>query len=726
MNDTTTKRHAPVIGWSAAIALLLIAAPVAHADSGIKLAISPTASPDVPKGGRMTLTLTDKNHACPDNQYSYSIDPPPVGSALVSGNQLVYMNDGTHGYLTTDKKASKFKVYIRCNSTGKRDDKKLKPYDSTAGGGGGGTGGGGGGTGGGGSGSGGAGSGGSGGSLPPPSPSAGKVIFDNTSNPNTAAIGANLIFIAGGSKGATAIKTGYGGNAINILDFQTLVRDAGVTPHDLLLYIGNDPKVVNDQKLGKKGAFDFFANGRHLFDLERLRSTADWLSQDSNGNGIPDHIAPDPGVPYGTYGTLSMRQFIDNIVNDRTMYGIVRVKVPLELQSSAGGTARNALNQVVNANQIYGFCSNASAGLCSCAPGKSGFGSIKPGASVCGMGIPPSAKIKVRGALLWDFVDNMTGRAIPLANLPFVPRALYFKVEIPILVNAEGDLDNDGAMDNMPYIKSLTASMSGTNPINITNTIATIDYNRVPQVAKDAYLHATGTPLTAAEFARLNRPTQYHLLMPSGYETGWADAFDRLNITARTWASLPPAGCISQSGGACSKFSVPPGIGGILTANDIRSDAFEDIPTYLYSGGLIDMHHHVNISGLVYVPQGMELEAKDSTAPTQQYIYGAVVVRDTFYIEAKTNTITVFSAGPETYSTALTTLSSASTSRGPALSTLGYGGTAHSGGGSGGTPAGSAAPSTGTVCIGCSGSGASSSGSGGTPGAVRWVEIHPR
>ncbi len=691
---------------------LFLAAPQAVAGNGPKLAYTPNQPLDIPKGGAVILNLYDRNNACPGNDYSYSFDTPPVGAAVLVGNRLLYTNDGTGGYLTTDKNANKFKIHIRCNTTGKTDKKNLKPYDSTAPGGGGGGGGSGGG---------------GGGSLPPPSSSAGKVIFDNTSNPNTAAIGANLIFIAGGSKSATAIDNGFGGNAINILDFQTLVRDTAVVPHDLLLYIGNDPKVVKDKQLGQKGAFDFFANGKHLFDLNRLRSTADWLSQDTNGNGIPDNITPDPGVPYGTYGTLSMQQFVDNIVNGRTMYGIVRVKVPLELQSSASGTVRNALNQIVGANQIYGFCSNATAGLCTCAPGNSGFKSIRAGANVCGLTIPANAKIKVRGSLLWDFVDNMTGRAIPLANLPFVPRALYFKVEIPILVNAEGDLDDDGAMDNMPYIKSLTATMSGTNPINITNTIPPIDYNRVPQVAKDAYLNATGTVLTATEFAKLNRPTQYHLLMPSGYETGWADAFDKLNISAATWSTLPPASCVGQNGGACNKFAVPSGKSGILTANDIRSDQFEDIPTYLYSGGLIDMHSHVNISGLIYVPQGMELEAKDSAAPTQQYVYGAVVVRDTFYIEAKTNTITVFSAGPETYSTAMTTLSSATTKRGPALAELGYGKGTHGGRGGGSGSAGTTTPLTSTICIGCTGANGNAAGNGAnTVGDVRWVEIHPQ
>jgi len=560
----------------------------------------------------------------------------------------------------------------------------------------------------------------------------GDVILDNTSSPNTAAIGANLIFISGGNKSVTAIESGTGGNAINITDFQTLVRDTSVTPHDLQLYIGSNPKVVSDQNFGTKKAFNFFTAGKHLFDLNRLRSTADWLSQDTNADSIPDNISPDVGVAYGTYGTISMRQFVDNMASGRVMYGVVRVKVPLELPTSATGTARNALGDTVNANTIYGFCSNATAGLCSCAPSSKKtltgglFKSIKVGSMVCGVTMSSAARIKVKGALFWDFVDNLTGEAIDLPQLSYIPRDLYFKVAIPIQVDWASDVNDDGAMDNMPYIKGLTTAMTGANPINITNSIAPIDYAKVVPSAKAAYLYATGKTLTASEFSMLNRPTQYHMLMPSGYETGWADAFSKLNLTAATWASLPPSTCISQTGGSCTKFGVPPGKTGVLTPDDIRSDSFEDIPTYMYSGGLIDMHSHVNISGLVYVPQGMELEAKDSTAPTQQYIYGAVVVRDTFYIEAKINTITVFSAGPETYSTAVTTMSSASTNAGPAFANLSYNGTSSGGGGTSGG-ASSTPPSAATICLGCGMPSGSSGGGGasGAAGAVRWVEVHP-
>lgn len=152
-----------------------------------------------------------------------------------------------------------------------------------------------------------------------PATATGDVILDNTSTPGAAAVGANLIFYAGGGKTSTAICTGTGGNAISINDFQTLVRDTSVTPNDLLLYIGRDASVVQDQNFGTTKAYNYFADGQHLFDLNRLRATADWLSQDLNGNGVPDNISPDADVPYGTYGTLTLPQFLDNVANGRTM-----------------------------------------------------------------------------------------------------------------------------------------------------------------------------------------------------------------------------------------------------------------------------------------------------------------------------------------------------------------------------------------------------------------------
>ena len=88
--------------------------------------------------------------------------------------------------------------------------------------------------------------------------------------------------------------------------------------------------------------------------------------------------------------------------------------------------------------------------------------------------------------------------------------------------------------------------------------------------------------LDGTEFATLSKPTQYHLLMPSGYADGWAEAFDKLNITATTWGTMPPNNCVTDMGTTCKKYKVPSGVTGIMTANDVRSSEFEDIPSYLF------------------------------------------------------------------------------------------------------------------------------------------------
>jgi len=458
-----------------------------------------------------------------------------------------------------------------------------------------------------------------------------------TSTVSTIALQGNLSIKAGCGKGSTTIGRGvYGGNAINIVGFHTLLRDSSTTPHALKLVVGLDPSIVSDSNFGTGKQLNYFASGNHLFELNRLRSTADSLSADADGNGIPDHISPDPGVPYGSYGTLTMKQFLQNVAAKRTVYGIVRVLVPLEKGNGSGSL--NALGQRVPSGTLYGFCSS-DAGLCSCAPG-SDFSKIKENTTICGVSLPADTQIRVKGSLLWDFVDNLTGQPIPLSELPFDPRQLYFKVEVPILVNWANDKDGDGALDNIYAIKAVSWGLS-TGIITSPN----ISYADVPQESKDAYRYRTGRALTQAEFAALNDPTRYHLLMPSGYPDGWAEAFDRLNLTGTQWAALPPDSCRTGLGHACPKFKTPP-VSGVLTADQVRDDRFEDIPSYLYSGGLIYMHDHVNVSGLVYVPQAMELEAKDSSLPTRQYISGSVLVRDGFYIEAKDNTVTVMSSDP--------------------------------------------------------------------------------
>ena len=555
------------------------------------------------------------------------------------------------------------------------------------------------------------------------------IIFDMTANPGDVAIVTNLQFVGAGSKSDTAIDDGYGFNTLNIRDFHVLSRDITEAPNALKLTVGETANNVAEDQFGAETQLMFFADGNHLFDLDRLRVSADWMAQ-------PGNLNPDSGVLPGTYGTLSFYQFLQNIQNTTTMYGFVRVKIPLELGGcldTSGNCDKNALGGVVDPADLYGFC-QSSTGLCSCAP-QDKFKIVeynKPDKNpMCGLSMTSTAQIRVKGSLLWDFVASVdnpaaglsAGDPIPLSLLPWAPRELYFKVEVPIMVNWESDDDLNGAMDNMVNIANV--SRGGTDGL-IGAPGITFDMVAPSNFAE--YLFHTGNVLTAEVFATLDNASKYHLMMPSGYATGWADAFDKLNITGSIWQSIP----------AQPAYGLPDGFDNtILTAAVVRDYSFEDIPTYLYSGGLIDMHDHVNISGLVYVPQGLELEAKNKgpanndniNATTWQYVIGAIVVRDTFYVEAKDNTITVISSDPTSYSTAIVNSAIIAAQGGGGLvpsSTFVFSGSG-AGGGTGGDGTNTGYIAGDNLCFtGCTAGSTGSAGSTPPPGANRWIEVRPQ
>ncbi len=541
----------------------------------------------------------------------------------------------------------------------------------------------------------------------------GDVIFDTTANPGDGAIDVNLNFIAGGGKSDTAIDDGVGGNVINITDFQVLSRNIAQDPNQLKLFVGASQNTIADDRFGTDDQNTQFADGGHLFDLDRLRSIADWMSSGA--------LAGKTILSNGTYGTISYLQFLKNIRDGITMYGLVRVQIPLELgasdcDSNKSDCTMNALGASGNSD-LYGLC-QSTAGLCSCAATTDA--DIKVGDTICGITMSATSRIKVRGSLFWDFVASQDsadtglnqGDPIPLANLPFVPRELYFKVIIPIQVNWEHDLDDDGAMDNMDYIKQI--SDAGTDGATLTNKL---DYLRVPASSKADYEYYTGVVLTKGVFDALDIPSQYHLMMATGYTTSWVEAFQKLGINGSDWTSIP---------GINPPLSLPNGVTGAITLNDVRSDSFEDIPAYLYSGGLIDMHDHVSISGMLYVPQGMELEAKKDYV--RQYVIGAVVVRDTFFIEAKTGTVTVFSSDPSSYSTALLSASAAAAVT-PGTFVPSIPVFEGSGGGSSPDPDVDDGGAPGSCYTGCAEGSGSGPGSAAAPpgpaGARRWIEVRP-
>ncbi|VAW83657.1 hypothetical protein MNBD_GAMMA16-1793, partial [hydrothermal vent metagenome] len=525
----------------------------------------------------------------------------------------------------------------------------------------------------------------------------GSVVLDNTANSDRRAIAANLKFLAGCSREESTIgyksggqdEAGQGANVINIDDYQIINR------HDddekLKVYVGALHDVVDSLRYADASTkINYFKPGEHLFDLDQLRYAADWISF---GNGNLPNMSE---AAKGASGTLTMQQFLKNIQDGKVMQGVVRVKIGLEKGTCGADCTRNSAGEPAVPADIYGFCSaDNTSGLCACAPSNrqnltlgNHFDGISPGFELCkdengdSIILPAKSKIMVKGSLLWDFVDAETEEPIELRKLPFLPSKLYFKVNVPIVINSGYDDDYCGGVDytecqenqvssnlksclgaanndnisrwdaylnssslapdfieQMIYINGLT-SQAGSDPGTVIDVNpANIKFCMVPQSSRDIYKAIKGSDLTASLFSNLARADQYHLLMPSGYVKRWAEAFSTLGMTVDQWKNLD--------------FQVKSGASSLDEAV-VRDDSFQDVPVYLYSGGLVDMHHHVSISGLIYVPQALEMEA-EAVSPAYQYIAGALVVRDGFYIKAKNNSITIMSAFPKNYSGAVTT-----------------------------------------------------------------------
>ena len=62
---------------------------------------------------------------------------------------------------------------------------------------------------------------------------------------------------------------------------------------------------------------------------------------------------------------------------------------------------------------------------------------------------------------------------------------------------------------------------------------------------------------------------------------------------------------------------------------------YEDMPALMYSGGIVDIHHEANISGVVYTPDFVEIEQKKKNNEVQ-YINGAVFAGNGIYLESNT------------------------------------------------------------------------------------------
>ncbi len=94
---------------------------------------------------------------------------------------------------------------------------------------------------------------------------------------------------------------------------------------------------------------------------------------------------------------------------------------------------------------------------------------------------------------------------------------------------------------------------------------------------------------------------------PSGYKTGWNDV--------GTYAS----GSKDPRGKTLSGYE--------------SFGPYEDMPALMYSGGIVDIHHEANISGVVYTPDFVEIEQKKKNNEVQ-YINGAIFAGNGIYLES--------------------------------------------------------------------------------------------
>ncbi len=119
----------------------------------------------------------------------------------------------------------------------------------------------------------------------------------------------------------------------------------------------------------------------------------------------------------------------------------------------------------------------------------------------------------------------------------------------------------------------------------------------------------------------------YHAFLPSGYVHGWKRAMKETGLTAvgsvagKSIWNTDLIGPGSPFEADKNKYFYVTGVGDAAKIDK----HFADIPAEMYAGGLVDMHHAVNTSGVVYTPGQLELEQKNMGQDALQYINGVVI-----------------------------------------------------------------------------------------------------
>jgi len=165
----------------------------------------------------------------------------------------------------------------------------------------------------------------------------------------------------------------------------------------------------------------------------------------------------------------------------------------------------------------------------------------------------------------------------------------------------------------------------------------------------------------------VNQGDAFHTLFPSGYYHGWKVSFAALNLTAAEWNSifsnLPALAATADDGSSGynhgngtrpkgSPFNTSESGSAIISDNgftrakdatDLQANqntyysvtahasgyalldsAFKDIPGQIYAGGLVDIHKHNNMSGVIYTPGPLEWETGHFPGATG-YVNAAII-----------------------------------------------------------------------------------------------------
>ena len=135
------------------------------------------------------------------------------------------------------------------------------------------------------------------------------MVWPNTDDTTTPEYNKNWVRIAW-TNTAGASSLGFGTNAINISDWHVMTS-AGSGTDTLQMTVGHTSVTVSQENLGMASQNLHFFEGFHLFDLNRFRAVADWLSATSP----VINITPDDGVQAGCYGTIYLSPFFDCLYN---------------------------------------------------------------------------------------------------------------------------------------------------------------------------------------------------------------------------------------------------------------------------------------------------------------------------------------------------------------------------------------------------------------------------